>query len=161
MAFPSSRFRVDRNTLRTNQAGIVLFSVLAFILGDEIGRWLVLGTGLVLAAGTFDPRFELFKQFHRRVLMPAGILGPDVHPEDPMPHQFAQAMGAVFLLLATIALLGGATIAGWVLVCLVAAFAFLNLAVQFCAGCFIYYQLDRVGLLPRSIASTRAPSQGS
>ena len=161
MASLSARYRVDRNTLRTNQAGIVLFSMLAFILGDEIGRWLVLGTGLVLAAGTFDPRFALFKQFHRCVLMPAGLLGPDVHPEDPMPHQFAQAMGAVFLMLATVALFAGATMVGWVLVWLVAAFAFLNLAVQFCAGCFIYYQLDRLGLLPRSIGSTRASSQGS
>ena len=161
MTSPSSRYRVDRNTLRTNQAGIVLFSMLAFILGDDVGRWLVLGTGLVLAGGTLDARLALFKQFHQRVLKPAGLLGADIHPEDPMPHQFAQAMGAVFLLLATVALVTGATVAGWVLVWLVAAFAFLNLAVQFCAGCFIYYQLDRVGLLPRSIASTRASSQGS
>ena len=139
----------------------MLFSVLGFILGDDVGRWLVLGTGLVLAAGTLDARLALFKQFHRRVLMPAGLLGPDIHPEDPMPHQFAQAMGAVFLLVATIALFVGAAVVGWVLVWLVAAFAFLNLAVQFCAGCFIYYQLDRVGLLPRSIASTRASIRGS
>ena len=160
MAIPA-QYRVDRNTLRTNQAGIVLFSVLGFVLGADIGRWMVLGTGLVLAAGTLNPKLALFKQFHQQVLKPAGILGPDVHPEDPMPHQFAQAMGAVFLLLATIALVAGATTVGWVLTWLVAAFAFINLAVQFCAGCFIYYQLDRVGLLPRSIASTRASSQGS
>jgi len=158
---PFSAYRVDRNTLRTNQGGIVLFAVLAFIVGDEVGRWLVLGTGLVLAAGTLDARLALFKQIHQRVLKPAGILGADVHPEDPMPHQFAQAMGAVFLLLAAVALFTGATTLGWVLVWLVAALAFLNLAVQFCAGCFIYYQLDRAGLLPRSIASTRASGPGA
>ncbi len=154
-------YRVDRNTLRTNQAGIVLFSVLAFVLGDDVGRWIVLGTGLVLAGGTLHPSLALFKQFHQRLLKPAGILGPDVHPEDPMPHQFAQAMGAVFLLLAAVALFSGATTVGWVLVWMVAALAFLNLVVQFCAGCFIYYQLDRAGLLPRSIATTRSSGQGS
>jgi hypothetical protein len=154
-----SPYHVDRNTLRTNQAGIVLFSVLGFILGVEIGRWVVLGTGLVLAAGTLHPSLALFKQFHQRVLKPSGLLGPDVHPEDPMPHQFAQAMGALFLLIAAVVLFTGATVVGWLLTWIVAALAFVNLAVQFCAGCFVYYQLDRVGLLPHAIGSARASGQ--
>lgn len=149
-------YRVDRNTLRTNQAGIVLFSVVAFVLGGDVGRWLVLATGLVLTVSTLDPRLALFKQVHRRILLPSGIVGPDVHVEDPMPHQFAQGMGAVVLLLASVALFSGAAVVGWVLTWLVAALAFINLALAFCAGCFIYYQLDRVGLLPASIASSRA-----
>lgn len=75
-----------------------------------------------------------------------------------MPHQFAQAMGSVFLFAAFAALIGGAETLGWVLTWLVAALAFVNLTVQFCAGCFVYFQLDRRGLLPSSIASTRAAS---
>ncbi|MEZ4501196.1 MAG: DUF4395 domain-containing protein [Dehalococcoidia bacterium] len=153
---PAGPYRVDRNTLRTNQGGIVLFSVLGFILGDEVGRWLVLFTGLVLTAGTFSNSLALFKQFHRRVLLPAGILGADVHVEDPMPHQFAQAMGAVMLLLATGTFFAGAITAAWTLTWLVAIFAFINVALSFCMGCFIYYQLDKVGMLPASIASSRA-----
>lgn len=156
MAAPSSPLRVDRNTLRTNQAFIVALTLLAFVLGVEVGRWLVLGTGLVMLLGTLDERLALFKQVHRRILKPAGILGADVRVEDPMPHQFAQGMGSVVLLAAFAALVGGAVAAGWVLTFVVAALAFVNLAVQFCAGCFIYYQLDRRGLLPGSIASTRA-----
>lgn len=156
MAAPSSPLRVDRNTLRTNQAFIVALTLLAFVLGVEVGRWLVLGTGLVMLLGTLDERLALFKQVHRRILKPAGILGADVSVEDPMPHQFAQGMGSVVLLAAFAALVGGAVAAGWVLTFVVAALAFVNLAVQFCAGCFIYYQLDRRGLLPGSIASTRA-----
>lgn len=149
-------YRVDRNTLRTNQAFIVGLTVLAFILGSEIGRWLVLFTGLVMALGTLHESFALFKQVHRRLLKPAGILGSDVHIEDPMPHQFAQGMGSVFLLLAFAALAVGATNVGWALTWMVAALAFVNLTVQFCAGCFVYFQLDRRGLLPSSIASGRA-----
>lgn len=156
MAAPSTPLRVDRNTLRVNQAFIVTLTVLAFILGDEAGRWLILGTGLVMLLGTFDERLALFKQVHRRILRPAGILGPDVKIEDPMPHQFAQAMGSMFLFLAFAALAAGATILGWVLTFIVAALALLNLTVQFCAGCFVYFQLDRHGLLPASIGSTRA-----
>lgn len=149
-------YRIDRNTLRTNQAFIVGLTVLAFVLGDDAGRWVVLGTGLVLGLGTVHPAFALFKQFHQRLLRPAGILGPRVEPEDPMPHQFAQAVGAVFLFAATIALFADATTTGWVLSWIVTALAFINLTVSFCAGCFVYYQLDRVGMLPHTIASGRA-----
>ena len=152
----ASPYRVDRNTLRTNQAFIVALTVVAFVVGDEVGRWLILGTGLVMLLGTFNESLALFKQVHRRLLRPAGILGADVKVEDPMPHQFAQAMGSVFLLAAFASLAGGAVGAGWVLTWIVAALAFVNLTVQFCAGCFVYFQLDRRGLLPRSIASTRA-----
>ena len=149
-------FRVDRNTLRTNQAFIVTFTVLAFILGAEVGVWLMLFTALVMALGTLHPRFALFKQVHTRILRPRGWLGADVHAEDPMPHQFAQGMGSVVLMAAVAALFVGADPLGWVLNWIVAALAFVNLAVQFCAGCFVYYQLDRIGLLPGSIASSRA-----
>jgi hypothetical protein len=150
------QFRVDRNTLRTNQAFIVALTVIAFIVGEPLGRWVLLFTGLVMALGTLHPAFALFKQVHRRILKPAGILGSDVRAEDPMPHQFAQAFGSVFLLAAFVALAAGATTAGWVLSWIVTALAFVNLTIQFCAGCFLYYQLDRVGMLPRSIATSRA-----
>ena len=149
-------YRIDRNTLRTNQALIVLITIVAFVGGVEAGRWLVLFTTLVLGLGTIHPAFELFKLFHRRVLKPTGILGSKVEYEDPMPHQFAQAVGAVFLFAAVIALFGGATTTGWVLNSIVTVLAFLNLTVEFCAGCFAYFQLERVGLLPAVIASGRA-----
>lgn len=152
----ASQYRVDRNTLRTNQAFIVGLTVLAFFLGADLGRWVILGTGLVMGLGTLHEGLALFKQVHRRILKPAGILSANVHVEDPMPHQFAQAMGAVFLLASAAALFGGATTTGWVLSWIVTALAFVNLTVQFCAGCFVYLQLDRRGLLPKSIASSRA-----
>jgi hypothetical protein len=72
-----------------------------------------------------------------------------------MPHQFAQGVGSVVLLLGALALFAGATTIGWVLVLIVAALAFVNLSIQFCVGCFLYFQLDRIGLLPKSIASSR------
>ena len=149
-------YRVDRNTLRTNQAFIVALTVLAFVLGDAAGRWLILFTGAVMALGTISPPLALFKQVHQRILRPAGLLGPDVRVEDPMPHQFAQAVGATFLIAATIALFSGAWTVGWALTLVVTALAFINLTIEFCAGCFVYLQLDRRGLLPRSIASNRA-----
>jgi hypothetical protein len=152
----TTAYRVDRNTLRTNQAFIIVLTVLAFVLGAEIGRWLILFTGAVMVAGTFVPALALFKLVHQRVLRPSGLLGADVVAEDPMPHQFAQAFGGIVLLIAFVALVGGALVGGWVLSWIVTALAFVNLAARFCMGCFIYYQLDRIGMLPRAIAANRA-----
>jgi hypothetical protein len=156
MSGVSPSYRVDRNTLRTNQAFIVGLTVLAFVINGDVGAAIVLATGLVMAAGTIHEGFALFKQAHRRVLLPLGIVGRDVRTEDPMPHQFAQAVGAAFLFAAAAALAAGLAPLGWGLNFVVTALAFVNLTVQFCVGCFFYFQLDRRGMLPHSIASDRA-----
>lgn len=151
----STVYRVDRNTLRTNQGFIIALTVLAFVIGDASGRWLILFTAAVMLLGTFVPALALFKLVHQRVLKPRGLLGPDVRDEDPMPHQFAQAVGGVVLLASFLALLGGATIAGWTLSWIVTALAFINITVDFCIGCFVYFHLDRFGMLPHAIAADR------
>lgn len=151
----STVYRVDRNTLRTNQACIILLTVLAFVIGDAGGRWLILFTAAVMLLGTFVPALALFKQLHQRLLKPSGVFGSDVRDEDPMPHQFAQAVGGAVLVAAFLSLAGGATVAGWALSWTVTALAFVNLTVDFCVGCFVYFQLDRLGLLPPAIAADR------
>jgi hypothetical protein len=53
-------------------------------------------------------------------------------------------MGAVVALVATLALVGGLTVFGWGLALLVATLAAVNLVFGFCAGCFIFFQLQRL-----------------
>lgn len=140
--------RVDRTAIRVNQSFIVGLNVIAFVLGTERGgHWLVLFVALVMALGTAAPSLALFKQFYLRILKPADLLRPDVHAEDPAPHQFAQGMGAAFLGAAFVFLLAGVDVVGWALAWIVIALALVNLVVNFCAGCFIYYQLGRAGLV--------------
>jgi hypothetical protein len=45
--------------------------------------------------------------------------------------------------------LNAATV-GWTLAWIVIVLAAVNLFFGFCAGCFVYYQLDRWGLLPKT-----------
>jgi hypothetical protein len=78
------------------------------------------------------------------VLRPAGLLRPDMHVEDATPHRFAQGLGAAVLLAASAALLAGAVALGWGLACVVIALAAINLIFGFCAGCFVYFQLQRL-----------------
>ncbi len=149
--------RVDITALKVNQAFIVGLTVIAFVLNTGYGgQWLVLALALVLGAGTLVPDAALFKQLYLRVLRPTGLLQPRVVPEDPMPHLFAQGVGSAFLFLSFAFLIAGQPWAGWALSWLVTVLAFVNLAFSFCAGCFMYYQLDRVGLLPKAIGSQRA-----
>lgn len=137
---------VDTTALKFNQAGVIGLTLLGFLFDQP---YLVLLVGLVLAVGTIWPGAALFKQLYRRLLKPAGLLKPNPIPDDPAPHQFAQGVGSLFLLASAAALLAlGQPILGWTLAWIVIVLAGINLFLGFCAGCFVYYQLDRAGLLP-------------
>jgi hypothetical protein len=133
--------QVDRTALRVNQAFIVVLLALAFVLNQP---WLAALVAAVMIIGTVAPSAALFQQIYRRGLRPAGLLRPDVHAEDPTPHRFAQGMGGTVLGLGALALFAGLSGLGWGLTILVIALAAVNLAFGFCAGCFVYFQLQRL-----------------
>lgn len=131
---------VDHSALRTNQAFIVGLNVLAFVLDAP---WLAALVGLAMVLGTAFGR-PGFGFVYGRLLRPLGWVRPDVLKDNPEPHRFAQGLGAVVLLGGAAALLGGAEILGWGLVWLVVALAALTLFAGFCAGCAVYYWLNRL-----------------
>jgi hypothetical protein len=129
--------------LRVNQVFIIALLMLAFVL-DSL--WLVVFVAGVMLLGTVAPSLSLFKRVYQHVLRPAGLVKPNVIIDNPEPHRFAQGFGGVVLLGAIAALLAGAAALGWALVGLVVILAALNLFLGFCAGCFVYYQLNRLGV---------------
>lgn len=133
--------RVDHSALRVNQGGIILTLLLAFLLNAPL---LVGFVALLMVLGTLVPEAALFKQLYHRWLRPAGWVQPDYRHESAAPHRFAQGVGAGVLLLALLAFSSGAALAGWALAALVVVLAALNLFSGFCAGCFLYFQLDRL-----------------
>ncbi len=135
--------KVDQSALRVNQAFIIAFLVLGFVL-DSV--WLVVFVAAVMLLGTAAPALSLFKGIYSRLLRPAGLVKPHVIADNPEPHRFAQGFGGVVLLGAIAALLAGAATLGWALVGLVIVLAALNLFLGFCAGCFVYYQLSKLGV---------------
>ena len=134
---------LDRSELRFNQMAIITLLVVGFLL-DSV--WLVALVGLVMAVGTLWSRLGLFKRFYHTVVKPAGWLKPDLVTDTPDAHLFAQGVGALFLVAATLALLAGQTLLGWTLTWIVVVLAAVNLFFGFCVGCFLYYQLSRVGV---------------
>ncbi|MBX3083826.1 MAG: DUF4395 domain-containing protein [Anaerolineae bacterium] len=144
--------RVDHSALRTNQAFIIGLLILAFVLNAPI---LVAFVCAVMVIGTLNPSAGLFKAVYFYGLKPAGVVKPDVKQDNPEPHLFAQGLGGIFLLLASLALFSGASTLGWGLSWLVVALAALNLFAGICVGCIMYYQFNRLGVP----GFTRAPLQ--
>jgi hypothetical protein len=140
--------KVDTTAIKFNQASIITLVLVAYLF-DLPG--LVLFVGVVLAMGAIWPGGALFQQIYRQILKRLGLLRPHVINDDPAPHRFAQGMGAAFLGLSSLALLVlNADVLGWVLAGVVGVLAAINLFFDFCAGCFVYYQLTRLGVIRRS-----------
>lgn len=135
--------KVDHSALKVNQAFIIAFLALSFVLNSV---WLVVFVAAVMLVGTAVPSLSLFKRVYQHLLRPAGLVKPSVIVDNPEPHRFAQGFGGVVLLGAIAALLAGAAGLGWALVGLVIVLAALNLFLGFCAGCFVYYQLHKLGV---------------
>lgn len=74
--------------------------------------------------------------FFRSVVRPR--LTPPDHLEDPAPPRFAQAVGLVFAVVATIGFATGAVLLGQVFAGFAIAAAFLNAVFAFCLGCEMY-----------------------
>jgi hypothetical protein len=143
--------KVDTTAIKFNQASIISLTILAFLLDVP---WLVLFVGAVLGVGTIWPGAALFQGVYRRALKPLGLLKSHVIDDDPTPHRFAQGLGATFLGLSSLALLVlDLPALGWGLAGLVVVLAGINLFFNFCAGCFVYLQLSRLGLIQRSTST--------
>ena len=142
---------VDHSALKVNQAGIVLTVLVSFI-GSAFYRPLLVLIPLlavVLLLGTFAPRLALFKQLYFKVLKPRGIVKPRPVEDNPVPHNFAQGLGGVFLAVASVFLLP-LPVVGLAIALLVAVLAFVNLAFSYCLGCQIYFQLAKAGVIRAS-----------
>ena len=134
---------VDHSAIRTNQGAIVGLLALAFITNVPL---LVAFVAAVLLVGTMWPSAALFQRIYRHVLKPAGLIKPDVIVDNPEPHRFAQGVGGTFALLGFLALLANLSTVGWILVWVVIVLASINLTAGWCAGCTVYYWLNRLGV---------------
>ena len=134
--------KVDHSALRTNQAMIIALLMLAFIV-DSLA--LIIFVCLVMFVGTVFPRLSLFKQVYLRIMRPSGLVKSEVIIDNSEPHRFAQGFGAMVLAFSVLFLILGSSL-GWILLWLIIWLAGLNLFLGFCAGCFLYYQLNRLNI---------------
>ncbi|MFZ5821835.1 MAG: DUF4395 domain-containing protein [Chloroflexota bacterium] len=128
---------VDHAAIKVNQISVVALNLLAFVFNQP---WLVALAAVVMLTGA-----ALGKAYFGLLARILIRYKPEIIPDNPEPHRFAQGLGGLFMLGGTLALLAGFPALGWGLVWMVAGLAALNAFGGFCVGCFVYYWLTRLG----------------
>jgi len=135
--------KVDHNGLKTGQALTILLLLLGFILDS----WLFVGfVALAQLLGGLGLSFAPYRVIYQQIFKRFGLVKPHVIDDNPEPHRFSLLVGTLVNSTASVALLAGFSAVGWALVWIVIALASLNLFLNFCLGCWFYYQLNRYGL---------------
>jgi hypothetical protein len=143
MSQPTRARKVDQNGLKTGQAITIILLLLAFVLNSWV---LVAFVALAQLLGALDVSWAPYRVIYKSLLLRAGVVKPRIESDNPEPHRFAMLVGAVFNGAATLFLLAGLPVIGWVLVAIVIVLANLNFWLNFCAGCWMYYQFNRFGV---------------
>jgi len=134
--------RVDHAEIKTGQLLTLLMSALAFASGEP--AWLM-ALGVIFLITALARPISPFVLFYRWFVSPLRLMRSDYRLDNIQPHAFGQLLGAVTVGVALLLLYSDhATAARGV----VAALFGLTLAsyLGWCIGCFLYYQLNRLGL---------------
>ena len=139
---------VNEVSARLVAAGVVVLALVTIVFNLP---WLTLliAYGFVarVAAG---PRFSPLGLLVTRVLTPALPFKEKLVPGPP--KRFAQAIGVVFSVSAAILAVGfGLTTAAYVVLGVLAFFAFLESAFGLCVGCRVFAVLMRLGVIPEAV----------
>ncbi|MCJ7550708.1 MAG: DUF4395 domain-containing protein [Anaerolineae bacterium] len=134
---------VDRSLIKVGQGSMISLLIVAYVLDI----WpLVAIVAVINMLGALRPRLSLWRLLYGRLLKPSGFVKPNVIPDHPEPHRFAQGVGATLATISAILLALGLQTAGWTVIWILIFLAGLNLFLGFCVGCFVYYQLNRLGI---------------
>ncbi len=139
----AKRQMIDQSAIRFNQGSIVVLTLVGFITNVAAFPAFV---AAVLLAGSFTRSLALFKLTYQHVAKPLGLVRPDPVEDSPAPHEFAQLLGGVVLAAGSVLLFIDSALLGWALAWVVVLLAAVNLVFGFCTGCFLYYQLGRLGI---------------
>lgn len=115
----------------------VVLAIALATIGTPLGTALVAWQTLVFALGAIvGLSAQPYGVVYRHLIRPR--LGAPTELEDEAPPRFAQAVGLVFLAVALVAVLLGATVVATVAVAFALAAAFLNAVFGLCLGCEMY-----------------------
>lgn len=133
---------VDYSAIKTGQ----LLSIATLLAALILGRWELVGILAVifLITALVNP-LGPFVLVYRLLLKPLGIVKSDMRVDNLQPHLFGQAVGAASAAIAALAIYTGYTYVGWILVWVLIVLTAISFK-GWCIGCFLYYQMNRIGL---------------
>ncbi len=133
---------IDQNELQVHRFLSIMTLLIAFVLD----QWeLVALQGVIFGLTFLNFKFSPYVALYHYVLRPAGLVRPDPRPDHMAPHRFATIIGLLVSLSAAYLLATGYASIGWALVWLIIVLAIIAFF-GWCAGCFTYYMLNRLGL---------------
>lgn len=138
---------VNENVTRIVASTVVFLGVFAILFPNlYLLGFLLLGFTLRLSYG---PKFEPFAFFTSRYLVP--WLGVSFVATAGPPKRFAQLIGFIFSLGAIVFFLLGQTLAYQITLATLVFFASLESFLGWCAGCFAFGLLMKLGVIPKEI----------
>ncbi len=139
---------VNEIAARLVAAMVVVLSAAAIITEEPL-LFVALTYGFVARVFT-GPTLSPMGLLVTRVIVPA--LGNPNRPVAGPPKRFAQMVGLIFSMTALILLVGFEMVGpAKAVVAVLTLFAFLEAFVGFCAGCFVFGYLIRLGVVPQSV----------
>jgi len=133
----------DVTARKFHQVCCIVLLGCAFVVGPQIGSWLVGLVGVVMAGGRIWWPLDIFRQLVWRVLEPAELLRRRDAQEDHQTRRVARLLGGI-LLLAAAALLGAGSVWSWVIVGGIGVMIFLDAAFDYCVLCTLNYQVAKL-----------------
>lgn len=134
---------VNEKAARSVAGGVVVLAALTLLTQWWwLAALLAVGFALRVAGG---PRYSPLGRLAVHVIAPY-FGAPRLVPGPP--KRFAQAVGLLFSGASAIALAMGATTVATVLLAVLVVFALLESALGFCAGCWAFGHLMRLGVIP-------------
>jgi len=151
LSFPNP---VNELAARTVAAGVAVLAALALVTG---WHWLLVLLAVGFLARTLaGPRFSALGRLATHVVaprlgMPRFVPGP--------PKRFAQSIGLVLTTVAAVTAYAGVAVLPSVLVAVLLVFALLESVLGFCAGCWVFGRLMRLGVIPSTVCEECASVQ--
>ncbi|MFW2373096.1 MAG: DUF4395 domain-containing protein [Gammaproteobacteria bacterium] len=133
---------VDQNELRTHQVLVLTGLLIGFI--TDRWEWVAV-QAVVFFFTVLIPSYGPYVLIYKGILKPLGLIKPDLRIDVPQAHRFAMSIGLLVTGCSSYMLFSGNSMIGWSLVWLILILGIIALA-GWCAGCFTYYMLNRMGL---------------
>ena len=133
---------IDHAEIKTGQLITIAMAATATVLQDP--RIVVTLAALFLVTAMYRP-MSPFVLAYRLVVRPLGLMRSDYRLDNTQPHTFGQYVGAITALLAAGLVYVGLGVTGWAIVWILLGLTFASYR-GWCIGCYLYYQLNRVGL---------------
>lgn len=134
--------QVDHAEIKTGQLLTMLIAATAFFMQDPR---ILIGLGAIFLITSTVRSLSPFVLTYRFLVKPLNLMKSDYRLDNIQAHSFGQFVGAITAAIAVALLMQGYDLAGWIVTGVLIGLTFISYA-GWCIGCFMYYQINRMGI---------------